>query len=223
MPNDQSPYYPYTKAQNYATLPDAEKLLKKVVDYLIDIPLKGYTPPDNNEYPRCRLMKLLYYDVQHPIGQPIPTPEQKRSIVFDPESPDVPPDKERGYRIYPMIYPIQAQSMGQTTLKIFMNYLKPTNVFRVDQSISFEVLTNTAYENNQASTSLSRTYNICLEILRALNGVSIDGVGAFYFDRRQLTDCGMEAIADKSQNVGYRLTMGVTMMGSDDGTTACNC
>lgn len=217
-----NPYFPYQKVADYTTIPDAETLLKKIVDYLLDFPMKGYTPPNDTSTPRSRLSRLLYYDVPHPLGQPLPTPAQKISMVFDPESPDVPPDKDKGYRVYPMIYPIQAESMGRTSLKIFMGYAKPVSPMRVEQSVMFEVLSNTALEGNQATTSLSRTYQICVEILRALNGVNMEGVGGFYFDGRQLTDCGLEPIADKSQNVGYRLTMGLTFMGSED-ETSCGC
>ena len=217
-----NPYFPYQKVADYTTIPDAETLLKKIVDYLLDFPMKGYTPPSDTSTPRSRLSRLLYYDVPHPLDQPLPTPAQKISMVFDPESPDVPPDKDKGYRVYPMIYPIQAESMGRTSLKIFMGYAKPFSPMRVEQSVMFEVLSNTALEGNQATTSLSRTYQICVEILRSLNGVNMEGVGGFYFDRRQLTDCGLEPIADKSQNVGYRLTMGLTFMGSED-ETSCGC
>lgn len=217
-----NPYFPYQKVADYTTIPDAETLLKKIVDYLLDFPMKGYTPPSDTSTPRSRLSRLLYYDVPHPLDHPLPTPAQKISMVFDPESPDVPPDKDKGYRVYPMIYPIQAESMGRTSLKIFMGYAKPVSPMRVEQSVMFEVLSNTAIEGNQATTSLSRTYQICVEILRALNGVNMEGVGGFYFDRRQLTDCGLEPIADKSQNVGYRLTMGLTFMGSED-ETSCGC
>ena len=218
-----NPYYPYQKVTDSVTMPDAEKLLKKIVDYLLDLPMKGYTPPSDTSTPRSRMIRILYYDTPHPLDEPLPTPQQKIQIVFDPESPDVPPDTEKGYRIYPMIYPIQAESMGRTSLKIFMSYAKPNSPERIDQAIGFEVLTNTAYENNQATTSLSRTYQICVEILRALNGVNIEGIGGFYFDRRQNAECGLEPIADRNQNVGYRLTMGVTYMGSEDENTACGC
>ena len=217
-----NPYFPYQKVADYTTIPDAETLLKKIVDYLLDFPMKGYTPPSDTSTPRSRLSRLLYYDVPHPLDQPLPTPAQKISMVFDPESPDVPPNKDKGYRVYPMIYPIQAESMGRTSLKIFMGYANPVSPMRVEQSVMFEVLSNTALEGNQATTSLSRTYQICVEILRSLNGVNMEGVGGFYFDRRQLTDCGLEPIADKSQNVGYRLTMGLTFMGSED-ETSCGC
>ena len=221
MPDN--PYFPYRKVADYTTFPDAETLLKKVVDYLLDLPMRGYTPPNDTSTPRSRMIRLLYYDIPHPLEQPLPTPAQKISVVFDPESPDVPKDTEKGYRIFPMIYPIQAESMGKTTLKIFMSYAKPISEFRAEQAICFEVLTNTAYENNQASVSLSRTYQICVEILRALNGVNMDGVGGFYFDRSLHAECGLEPIADRNQNVGYRLTMGLTYMGSNQEGPTCGC
>lgn len=217
-----NPYYPYQKVADYTTLPDAEKLLKKIVDYLLDLPMKGYSPPYDTSTPRSRLIRLLYYDTAHPLDQPLPTPEQKLSIVFDPDHPDIPPDKEKGYRLYPMIYPIQSQSMGQTTIRVFAGYAKPMSDYRVEQSIEFRVLTNTAYENNQRGTALSRTYQICLEIIRALHGVNMDGVGGFYFNRKIHTECSLEPIADESQNVGYRLVMGLTYMGSADGP-GCGC
>ena len=224
MPENSTnnPFYPYNKVAEFNTMPNAETLLKKIVDYLLDLPMKGYDPPSDTSTPRSRLIRLLYYDTPHPLEQPLPTPEQKISIVFDPESPDVAPS-DRGYRIYPMIYPIQAQSEGQTTLKIFMGWAKPNDQYRVDQSVEFQVLTNTAYENNSGGTSLSRTYQICLEILRALNGVNIDGVGGFYFNRRQHVECGLEPISDKSQNVGYRLTLALSYIGSDSGNNLCRC
>ena len=219
-----NPYYPYQKVADYVTMPDAETLLKKIVDYLLDLPMKGYSPPTDISTPRSRLIRILYYDTPHPLDQPLPTPAQKLSIVFDPENPDVPPDAEKKYRIFPMIFPIQAESMGRTSLKIFMSYAKPNSNTQIEQAIGFEVLSNTALENNQGSTSLSRTYQICIEILRALNGVNIDGVGGFYFNRRQNTECGLEPIMDKAQNVGYRLTLGVTFMGSDeDERPNCGC
>ena len=52
-------------------------------------------------------------------------------------------------------------------------------------------------------------------IVDALNGVNIDGVGAFYFDRQQNTYCGIMPINDESTNVGYRLYMGVTLAGGN--------
>lgn len=214
MADVKSAYYPYERLQDYTTIPRIETLLKKITDYLLDFPSAGYTPPDDNEYPRCRLNKMLFYDGESPLENPLPTPQEKMALVFDPSSPDVPPT-EKGYRVYPMIYPTQAQPNGQTTLKIFMSWAKATTSYRIDQAITFEILTNTAYEGNTQHNALSRTYAMACDIIRALNGVNMDGVGTFYFDRRQHSDCEIEPIADKAQNVGYRVTMGVCFMGGE--------
>lgn len=156
------------------------------------------------------------------MNEVLPAPKDKISLIFDPNHPDMAPS-DKGYRIFPMIYPVQAQAEGQTTIKIFMGWAKATSAFRIDQSVTFEVLTNTAYEGNAGGYALSRTYDICTNIIRAFNGVNIDGVGTFYFDRRQHSECGMEPIADKSQNVGYRLTLALSYFGSekDDRTLTC--
>lgn len=222
MKPESNPYYPYNKIEDYATLPNADGLLKKIVDYLLDLPSAGYTPPDNNDFPRCRINKLLYHDGTQSLNETLPTPQQKMALVFDPNHPDVAPT-DKGYRIFPMIYPIQAQAMGQTTIKIFMGWAKATGTFRIDQSVAFEVLTNTAYEGNAGGNSLTRTYEICTNIIRAFNGVNIDGVGTFYFDRRQHSECGLEPIADKSQNVGYRLVLGLSYYGSEKDDRTINC
>ena len=216
MADVNSAYYPYERVYDYATLPHAEEIFSKVVNYLLDLPEKEYTPRDDNELPRCRLNKLLYWDCEYPLEQPLPTPAQKVSIVFDPDRPDLPPDKERQYRILPFMYPgQQAEYIGRTSLKIYMGKAKMTNSFRIDQAVTFEILTNSAFEGNVQQRSLSRTYDIAVDILRSLNGVNMDGVGAWYFDRRQLTDCGLEPIWDKAMNVGYLLTMGLTFMGGE--------
>lgn len=212
---ESNPYYPYERVQDYASMPQADSFLQKIVRYLLDLPENGYMPPDNNDFPRCRISKMLYYDGEDALKNPVPTPQQKLSLVFNPNSPDVPPDKEKKYRVYPMIYPVQAQSEGQTTIKIIMGWAKPTNSFRVDQAVMFEVMTNTAYEGNVKHNALSRTYAICMDIIRAFNGVNMEGVGTFYFDRRQHTECTLEPIADKAENVGYRLVLGVSFIGGE--------
>lgn len=214
MADTKSAYYPYERLQDYTAIPRTDALLKKIVDYLLDLPSAGYTPPDNNDYPRCRLNKMLFWDEESPLEKPLPAPQEKLSLVFDPERPDTPPTG-KGYRVYPMIYPTQAQPSGQTTLKIFMSWGRATTSYRIDQAITFEILTNTAYEGNTQYGALSRTYAMACDIIRALNGVNMDGVGTFYFDRRQHSSCEIEPIADKAQNVGYRLTMGVCFMGGE--------
>ena len=59
MPDVNSPYYPYERVYDYATLPHAEEIFHKVVTYLLDLPEEGYQPRDDNRLPRCRLNKLI--------------------------------------------------------------------------------------------------------------------------------------------------------------------
>ena len=83
-----SPYYPYVKAQeSYYDLSETVTLPRKIADYLIDAPTGAYIPPDDNKYPRCRLWKYLYYDGAKPLGEPLPTIQQKMSVVFNPNNP----------------------------------------------------------------------------------------------------------------------------------------
>lgn len=220
----ESAYYPYRRVYDYTNLPHARELLSKVVNYLLDLPDARYTPKDDNRLPRCRLNKLLYWDVADPLSQPLPTPEQKLSMVFDPERPDRPPVPDKQYRILPFVYPGQAvEYIGRTSLKIYPGYTKPTSSQRADMCVNFEILSNMALEGNVYRNVLSRTYDMAVDIIAAMSGVDMAGVGTWYFDRRQNTSCTLEQIYDKSQNVGYLLTMGLTIMGSEnlDGYTSC--
>ena len=82
-----NPYYPYQKVEDYTTMPDAETLLKKIVDYLLDLPMKGYTPPSDTSTPRSRLIRILYYDTPHPLEEPLPTPPAEDSDRIRPGKP----------------------------------------------------------------------------------------------------------------------------------------
>ena len=81
MADINSAYYPYERIYDYTNLPHADTLFSKVVNYLLDLPDARYTPKDDNRLPRCRLNKLLYWDGADPLRMPLPTPEQKLSLV----------------------------------------------------------------------------------------------------------------------------------------------
>ena len=211
-----SAYYPYIRVYDYTNTPGAEHLMNKIVNYLLDLPDAHYTPPDNNKFPRCRFNKLLYWDDADPLGKPLPTPEQKMALVFDPERPDKPKYPEKQYRIIPYAYPGQSvEYIGRTSVKIYIGNAKPMSDFRVEQCVTFEVLCNAALEGNVHRNVVSRSFDIANDIKNALHGVNMAGVGAWYYDRRQNTFCGLEPIYDKAMNVGYALTMGLTMMGGE--------
>ena len=82
-----SPTYPYERVADFPIMEPATKIPLLICRYLMDLPMPGYTPPDNNGYPRCRLMKRLWYDADDPLAYLNPTPEQKLSMLFDGHHP----------------------------------------------------------------------------------------------------------------------------------------
>ena len=215
-----SPTYPYKRVYNYFQFGNADEIPYKVVRYLMDLPSTGYTPPDDNDYPRTRLKKYLYHDDPNPLSLPLPTAQQIRQIYFDPSRPDAPPDTEKGYRIFPQGLVTQAQTQGQTILRCYMGPVYPysqnrMSSFEAQATVCFEIMSSTSYEANLRTQAMSRTFSMMCAVVDALNGVNIDGIGSFYFDRTQDTYCGAMPINDESSNVGYRLYMGVTLAGGD--------
>ena len=204
-------YEPYKRLVGYVTLPNADELLRKVLYYLIDMPTPTHQPFTDNRCPRTRISKYLYNDGQRPLDQPIPTVQQKLSLFFDPEKPaDAPSDK--GYRIFPQIAITEAQENAQTRLYAFMGFVDATNDFTSDISLCFRILCNTSYDSNTKDSALSRSWGIVQAIVEALSGVNIDGVGAFYFNRKKNAECAIRYITDDQHNVGYQLVMGLTIM-----------
>ena len=215
MVDVSSPYYPYERVHEYTTLPRAEEIPHLLTTYLLDMPLKGYDPPDNNDYPRCRIAKRLIYDGNLPLLKPLPTLDQKQSIIYDPSRAEDPPNPKLGYRLFPLVYPSQAQDIGQTFIRIYMGRAVPISEYRVEQSVIFQILSSTEYDNNMDDGPLSRSYALSCDIIRALHGVNMVGVGTWYYNRYVHADCGLRSIHDDGNNVGYELTMGVTMMGNE--------
>lgn len=214
LPFDQ--YYPYKRVQGYATMPNLEIIPRMVRDYLMDMPSKGYTPPDDNRSFRCQLMKYLYYDDNDPLSHPLPTPEQKMSIVFDPSRPDRPPDKEKGYRIFSQELISQAQVVGQSIMRIYMGRVVPVDSYTIQASIIIHILVNASYEANTRTLALQRSFAMACLAERALVGVNFGaGVGTIMFNRRVHGDSSFYLQDDESTNIGYRLTLGLTVMGSD--------
>lgn len=204
-----SPTYPYERVQQYVQLKGAEEIPRQICNYLLDLPLPGYTPPSANSYPRVRLMKYIWHDGPDPLAEPVPGPEQKMALVYDPLRQTDPPDKERRYRIFPQAYINQTQYEGQTVLRCYMGPTIPRSAHRCELSVVFELLTNNVYEG-AAGTALSRTFAMECALLEALNGVNINGVGTFYFDRTQHPGCGSWAVDDRGTNVGRRVVLGLT-------------
>lgn len=207
-----SPTYPYCRDQQYNTMKGADEIPRKVCTYLMDMPLPGYNPPDSNDYPRARLMRYLYNDGNDPLNGPLPTPAQKMQILFDPLQPTNPPDPEKGYRIFPQEYVAQAQLDGSTRLYCSMGQSLAKGAYQTELSVVIDVITNVNYES-AAGFAQSRTYAMECAILESMNGVNMDGVGTFYFDRTQHSGCGSWSISDRGTNLGRHIVLGLTWQG----------
>ncbi len=203
-----TPTYPYERVQRFVTLSGAEQIPRQVCRYLLDLPLPGYEPPTGNDYPRVRLMKYLYHDGVDPLAEPTPTPEQKLGLVYDPFKQTEPPSEKR-YRVFPQVYTAQTQTGGQSILRCYMGQTVARSTHSAELSVVFELLTNVVYEG-AAGTALSRTFAMECALIEALNGVNINGIGTFYFDRTQHPACGSWPMDDRGTNVGRRVILGLT-------------
>ena len=204
-----SPTYPYQRDQQYIKFIGAENIPRQVCTYLMDMPLPNYNPPTENIYPWVRLMKFLFYDGISPLDEPCPTTEQKLSVLFDPEHPTAPVSPEKGYRIFPQAYVAQAQNIGDTSLRCYMGQTVAKGSYRAELSVIFELTTNVNYES-ASGYAISRTYAMECALIEALNGVNMNGVGTFYFDRTQHPSCGSWNIDDRGTNLGRRVILGLT-------------
>ena len=81
--------------------------------------------------------------------------------------------------------------------------------YRAELSVIFELTTNVNYES-ASGYAISRTYAMECALIEALNGVNMNGVGTFYFDRTQHPSCGSWNIDDRGTNLGRRVILGLT-------------
>lgn len=125
-----------------------------------------------------------------------------KSIQFDPERPDMPPDKERGYRIYTQELVRQAQDVRQSLIRVYLGdaTVTPTGrgnmVFRQDVVIA--VMVNYALEANTKMAAASRAYDMAQAIVEACSGVSFGGIGGF-------TVRNIRKFDDERVNTGYKI------------------
>lgn len=204
----KSPYWPYVKVQeSYYDLSDSVSLPRKIADYLIDAPQGDYIPPDDNAFPRCRLWKYLYHDGPRPLEQPLPTINEKMSVVFNPDDPQNPPT-EKGYRLIPQIFTRQSQEKAQTRINVYMGRTVPMNEeMRIALAVTFRIWTHYTYELNTRSDEYSRAFAIEQCLIEALHGVNMDGIGTFFFSKMVHPDCGSGVMYDGETNVGRELTI----------------
>ncbi len=219
-----SPYFPYEKVQTgFPKMAPASEIPGIVCRYLLDLPLPGYTPQDDNGHPRCRLMKRLWYDGDDPLSMPLPTPTEKLSLLFDGGNPvlNTPEEREahpKGYRLYPVQRWLQSQLTAETSVKVYIGREIPDDDFRTEIAIVFEIYANANLETEMGVGGLSKAYAMEKDIVDALHGVNLAGIGVVNYSRRNHGDAGSQPFYDESgTNVGRRLTMSVSFTGGGGG------
>lgn len=212
MPNPQtdfnSPYYPYTKVIAANTLKGAEIIPYKILNYLLDLPDSyGYLPVDDNSRPRVRLMKYLWYDGENPLSNPLPTPQQKLSLLFNGDNPDINTDEDKakhpkGYRLFGQRMIAQSILTAKTMLKIYPGRILDTDDFRSIIGMQAEIWTDVNFVTNTRTTAYDRTFDIEQCLREALAGVDIAGVGTMRFSRQDSSYNGSEVLYTDSSVVG---------------------
>lgn len=199
--------YPFERVSpGFNRLRGTEEIPIKILKYLMDLPLPGYMPADDNNRARVRLMKYLWYDGARPLANPLPTPAEKLSMLFDGDNPvlNTQEDKERhpkGYRIYPQRVWGQSDTEADTTLKLYLGRTIAKDDFHTVLGLQFEILVNVNMENTTRTDAYSRAYNIEQCIIEALHGVNITGIGVINFDRYAHTDNGSKSGFDYGNHV----------------------
>ena len=218
-----SPYYPYEKVQEgFLTMRGSEWIPYKILNYLLDLPDdNGYEPFDDNERPRVRLAKYLWYDGPRPLDNVLPTPTEKMSMVYDGDIPvlntDI--DKKRhpkGYRIFPGGYFLQAELTAKTVLKCWVGRVQPLD-FTAKIGLNFQIIVNTDFDTTTRTEAFSRAYNIEQCIIEALNGVNITGIGTVRYSRASFIDDGSKYQWDEGTHIYRSPSMSIDWAESDMG------
>lgn len=224
-----SPYYPFEKAvEGINTLKGAELIPYKIINYLLDLPdAYGYEPPDDNDYPRCRLAKYLWYDGAKPLSNPLPTPEEKRSLLFNPDDPVLNEDEQKkrhpkGYRIFPQRVVNQSILDAKTLLKVYPGRILDPSDYRTVITYNIEIWCNTGFITNTRTTAYDRTFDIEQCIREAIVGVDIAGVGCFHASRQEGSYNGSENYYTDSELAGRILYLSTSWSDSGGGTINAN-
>lgn len=217
MVSFNSPYYPYEKvATGVLTFRGAERIPKLLADYLLDLPDGyGYTPVDDNNRPRVRLMKYLWHDGANPLSKPLPTPGEKLSLLFDGANPVLNTDEEKakhpkGYRLFPQAFWLPAEFEAFTQIKFYVGRNLPYDDYVAEIGLTFDLVVNYMQDGVMRTDALSRLWAMECDLVEALNGVNITGIGKINYNRRNHMDDGSHPFHDDGTNVcrcvGFSLT-----------------
>lgn len=197
MVDFSSPYYPYERVNPAAnTLRGAENIPNQIIRYLLDLPdANGYEPVDDNSRPRVRLIKYIYYDEPNPLSKPLPTPEQKLSLLYDGMNPDINTDEDKAnhpqsYRIFGQQYELQSPIEAKTMLRCFMAREIARSDNKTILGLNFETIVWYSLDSNVKTEVYSRMYAIHQCLVEALNGVNIAGIGTVSYSKMTHGDAG---------------------------------
>ena len=194
--NFNNPYYPYEKPNTFTTLKGAELIPYKLLMYLLDLPDKyGYQPVDDNNRPRVRLAKYLWYDEPNPLAQPLPTPEQKMSMLYVSEKAAITTEEDKknhpkGYRLWPQIYTEPSETDAKVLMKCYMAREIPRSDFKVILGVNFQVVVNYALGAMLKTPTYNREYAIHQCLVEALHGIDMTGIGTIHYSKPVHGDSG---------------------------------
>ena len=217
-----SPTYPYPQVPSPNNdLKGAEKIPYLLLRYLLDLPDEnGYTPRETNDYPRVRFAKYVWYDDAKPLDLPVPTPQQKLSMLFDSDHPDINTDEDKqkhpkGYRL--LWQKIRGQSIleAQTLVKCYIGRVFSQRPYHTTIGVRFEIGTDVNFETNTRTDDYSRAFNIEQCIRESLARVNMTGVGAISFQRSDHPDNGSMFIWDEGTIVGRTLHCSIDWVDAD--------
>lgn len=217
FPDFNSPTYPYTKVQTgFLTFNGAETIPHKILTYLLDLPDKnGYEPIDDNTRPRVRLMKYLWHDGANPLSKSLPTPQEKKSLLFDGNNPAVDTEEMRkkhpkGYRLYGQQFFGEAQTEARSEIRCFTGRIFSQTPFDARIGLTFIILCNVNQDTTTKTDAYSRCYDMEQCIIESLHGVDIAGIGVCDFSRAAHADNGSRPIYDQSGTfLGRELKMSI--------------
>lgn len=222
-PSFDSDTYPYERVLPGVTrFEGAEEIPMKIIRYLLDLPDRhGYEPVDDNSRPRVRLAKYLWHEGRNPLGQPLPTPQEKLSLLFDGEEPDINTEEQKrkhpkGYRLFPQIYWGPAELEAKVVLKCYMGRMYSPSEYRAVVGVAFEILVNSNLESTTRTDAYERAYAIECCLISALHGVDIAGVGTMNLGRPAHIDNSSSPLHDNGTHVGRLLYMSLDWAEGND-------
>lgn len=208
MAETENAFYPYKKIIAANTIKGAELIPQKILLYLLDLPdAKGHVPFQSNDNPRARLMRYLWNDGPRPLEGPLPTPEQKLSMLFDADHPDINTDEykakhPKGYRIFAQRNIGQSVLYAKTMLKVYVGRVLDPTDFRTVIGLQAEIWSNVNFIANTRTSAYDRVFDIEQCLREALAGVDIAGVGCCRFSRQESSFNGSEVLYTDADMVG---------------------